>query len=88
MTFPIELPFRPPRRPRGGQHGNRNTLKHGFYARTLPSSDIKDLETTPSKAYRMRSPPSVSSTAAPSKGPFFIWRMMPPFKMPPASSSA
>ena len=45
MTFPIELPFRPPRRPRGGQHGNRNALKHGFYARTLPSSEIKDIET-------------------------------------------
>jgi hypothetical protein len=45
MTDPIELPCPPPPRPRGGQHGNRNAFKHGFYARTFPSSEVKDLET-------------------------------------------
>ena len=45
MTDPIQLPCPPPRRPRGGQYGNRSTLKHGFYARTYLASDVKDIET-------------------------------------------
>jgi hypothetical protein len=44
MTDPIDLPPPPPR-PRGGQHGNRNALKQGFYARAFSSSEAKDLET-------------------------------------------
>jgi hypothetical protein len=54
MTDPIELPSLseasppganpPPPRPRGGQHGNRNAFKHGFYARAFSSSEVKDIE--------------------------------------------
>lgn len=46
VALPSEflLPCPPPPRPRGGQHGNHNAIKHGFYARTIPTSDIKDLE--------------------------------------------
>jgi uncharacterized protein YjcR len=34
----------PPKRKRGGQKGNRNAEKHGFYSRQLRPSEIKDLE--------------------------------------------
>ncbi len=59
MTDPNELPSPQPclsegeprvsvvPRPRGAPRGNRNALKHGFYARTFPSSEVKDLETYP-----------------------------------------
>jgi hypothetical protein len=36
---PIRLPFKPPARPRGGQRGNNNALKHGFYASSPPPSE-------------------------------------------------
>ena len=36
-------PSEPPRR-RGGQAGNRNALKHGFYARNFDPGDTKDLD--------------------------------------------
>jgi hypothetical protein len=36
-------PVRSTRR-RGGQPGNRNALKHGFYAAQLRKADLKDLE--------------------------------------------
>ena len=53
MTDPIELPYprpegpNPPRRPRGGQHGDRNAFKHGFYVRAFPSSEIEEFGTYP-----------------------------------------
>ena len=52
-----------------------------FAPSPLPKS--KSTELTPSKASRKRSPPSVSSTAAPSEEPFYTFRMMSPFKTPP-----
>jgi len=33
-----------PRRRRGAQPGNTNSLKHGFYTRRMPPSDLSDLE--------------------------------------------
>ena len=51
MTDPIELPYprpegpHPPRRPRGGQHGDHNAFKHCFYVRAFPSSEIKEFGT-------------------------------------------
>ena len=36
----------PPKRRRGGQPGNLNTLKHGFYSRHFNSLELKDLEAT------------------------------------------
>ena len=38
-----EIPPSPPRR-RGGQPGNTNSLKHGFYTRQFHPREIKDLE--------------------------------------------
>jgi hypothetical protein len=35
----------PPSRRGGAPRGNRNALKHGFYARTFSRSDQKDIET-------------------------------------------
>jgi hypothetical protein len=35
-----------PKRKRGGQEGNQNAVKHGFYARHLRPSEIKDLQET------------------------------------------
>ena len=35
----------PPKRPRGAPPGNRNALKHGFYARKLKRSDLSGIET-------------------------------------------
>jgi hypothetical protein len=35
-----------PKRSRGGQPGNRNALKHGFYAASFPSAEVRDLENT------------------------------------------
>ena len=34
-----------PKRPRGGQSGNRNALKHGFYSRYFTELETSDLET-------------------------------------------
>ena len=34
----------PPKRKRGGQKGNRNAEKHGFYARQMRPSEIQDLQ--------------------------------------------
>jgi hypothetical protein len=31
-------------RPRGAPLGNKNALKHGFYASRMPRADVKDLE--------------------------------------------
>ena len=36
-------PSKPPRR-RGAPFGNRNALKHGFYARNFDPGDTKDLD--------------------------------------------
>ncbi|MEJ2264772.1 MAG: hypothetical protein P8X95_15115 [Anaerolineales bacterium] len=33
-----------PKRPRGGQKGNQNALKHGFYSRQLRPSELRDLQ--------------------------------------------
>ncbi len=33
-----------PRRRRGGQRGNQNALKHGFYARRFKKADVADVE--------------------------------------------
>jgi len=35
----------PPKRKRGAQPGNRNALKHGFYARGFDRAVVKDLNT-------------------------------------------
>jgi hypothetical protein len=37
-------PPKPAKRKRGGQPGNRNALKHGFYARSFDLDIIKDLD--------------------------------------------
>ena len=34
----------PPLRPRGAPTGNRNALKHGFYARQYRKADLRDIE--------------------------------------------
>ena len=34
----------PPKRPRGAPPGNLNALKHGFYARRFPKTELADLE--------------------------------------------
>jgi len=39
-----EGPPAPPRRRRGGQPGNRNALKHGFYASRFRKADLNALE--------------------------------------------
>ena len=42
-TLPV-LPAPAPKRRRGGQSGNTNALKHGFYSSHFRRSDLKDLE--------------------------------------------
>jgi hypothetical protein len=43
MTTPIESPLPAPPRPRGAQKGNRNALRHGFYARLYNEEEGKEL---------------------------------------------
>jgi hypothetical protein len=38
------LPKKGPARKRGGQHGNRNALKHGFYSHTFSREELKRLD--------------------------------------------
>ncbi len=45
MPESLPSPHRPaPRRGRGGQRGNLNALKHGFYSRKFRSLEITDLD--------------------------------------------
>jgi hypothetical protein len=37
--------LKPPRRKRGGQPGNRNASKYGFYSHSFTRSEVKRLET-------------------------------------------
>lgn len=45
MTDENQPPTQPKRR-KGGQPGNLNALKHGFYSRHFNSLELKDLEAT------------------------------------------
>ena len=52
MSDQPEFPPIPPSRPRGATRGNCNALKHGFYARSFPRADQKDLDTYTFKGLR------------------------------------